>query len=192
MKLLMTRHGQSRWQTDGESAGTDAPLSHLGELQAHRLGRYLKQHQEIDRIITSNLCRAHKTATIAASYLDLPVNVEPALREFESWEAGSPPAPHSIWEPVPISRPHSEHSAFRERIRTALQQVLGNGEQDETVLLVAHGGTLGTILRLLLGSDVQRIWTLNTGLHALKWTGEFWLIRYLNRVEHLPRPLRSR
>ena len=192
MKLLLTRHGQSRWQTDGNSAGVDAPLSHLGELQAHRLGRYLRQREKIDRIISSNLSRAHKTATIVASYLDLPVTVEPALREFESWDAGSPPPPRAIWEPAPAAELHPEHRAFRARICAALKQIIGDGEDDETVLLVAHGGTLGTILRLLLGSEVQRIWTLNTALHSLSWTGKFWLIQYLNRVEHLPRPLRSR
>ncbi|MEA3309355.1 MAG: histidine phosphatase family protein [Chloroflexota bacterium] len=192
MKLLLTRHGQSRWQTDGKSAGEDAPLSHLGELQAHRLGRYLQQYEELDRIVSSNLSRAHKTATIVGSYLDLPVTVESSLREFESWDAGSPPPPRAIWEPAPASEPHPEHRAFRGRIHAALRQTIGDGESEETVLLVVHGGTIGTILRLLLGSEVQRIWTLNTALHSLSWTGKFWLIQYLNRVEHLPRPLRSR
>ena len=41
MKLLLARHGQSEWQVRGDDAGEDAPLSSLGELQAHRLGAFL-------------------------------------------------------------------------------------------------------------------------------------------------------
>ena len=49
-----------------------------------------------------------------------------------------------------------------------------------------------TLLRLLLDSATMRIWTPNTALHSLRWTGDFWLLRYVNQQEHLPRPLRSR
>ena len=191
MKLLLTRHGQSRWQTDGDSAGADAPLSHLGRLQAHRLGEFLQRYEHVDRVVSSNLRRAYETATIVASYLELPVGVESGLREFESHEAGLAPLPVSLQNPLASAHSHPEHLAFRGRISTALQQVIGDGEQDETILIVAHGGAIGMILRVLLGSTTQRIWTANTALHALRWTGEFWVVRYLNKQEHLPRPLRS-
>ncbi|MCD6344181.1 MAG: histidine phosphatase family protein [Anaerolineae bacterium] len=191
MKLLLTRHGQSRWQTDGDSAGADALLSHLGQLQAHRLGEFLQRYEHVDRVVSSNLRRAYETATIVTSYLDLPVGVEPGLREFESHEAGLAPLPVSLRNPLAAAHPHPEHLAFRGRISTALQQVIGDGEQDETILVVAHGGAIGMILRVLLGSTTQRVWTANTALHALRWTGEFWVVRYLNKQEHLPRPLRS-
>jgi len=191
MKLLLTRHGQSRWQTDGDSAGADAPLSPLGRLQAHRLGDFLQHYEHVDRVVASNLQRAYETATIAASYLDLPVSVEPGLREFTSHEAGTAPLPVSLRNPLSSTLPHPQYLAFRERISTALQRVIGDGEQDETILVVAHGGAIGMTLRVLLGSTTQRVWTANTALHALRWTGEFWMVRYLNKQEHLSRPLRS-
>jgi broad specificity phosphatase PhoE len=191
MKLLLTRHGQSRWQVEGERAGADAGLSPLGVIQAHRLGAYLRDHLTVDRIISSSLQRAHHTATIINSYLNIPLAVDPELREFESWEAGHAPHPTSIWDPTPAESFHPEHQAFKERVGGALERAIGTGEQEESVLVVAHGGTIGAVLRLLLGAMTQRLWTGNTALHALEWTGEYWLIGYVNRMEHLAHPLRS-
>jgi broad specificity phosphatase PhoE len=191
MRLLLTRHGQSRWQTDGDVAGGDSLLSPLGELQAHRLGAHLKRHETVDRMVTSHLERAHKTATIVASYLDAEFTVNPELREFESDAAGRPPLPTSFWDPAPAEAPNPDHRGFLDRVRGALHEILPDEEADETVLIVAHGGTVGTILKVLLGATTQRLWTANTGLHLLEWREEFWLVRYVNNLEHLPRPLRS-
>ncbi|MGC9398184.1 MAG: histidine phosphatase family protein [Anaerolineae bacterium] len=191
MKLLLTRHGQSRWQTEGESAGADAALSALGATQAHQLGHYLLRHEEIDRIVTSPLQRARTTAQILTSYLDVPLEVDADLREFGSREAGEPPLPVSLWDPTPGQAPHPQHQRFRLRVRNALERIVGDGASDETVLIVAHGGVMGTALRMLLGASTPRLWTANTGLHALEWTGTFWMIHYVNRQEHLPPTLRS-
>ncbi len=191
MKLLLTRHGQSRWQVEGARAGADAALSPLGVIQAHRLGTYLRDNRPIDRIISSSLQRAYQTATIVNTYLDVPFEVDSELREFESREAGHAPHPTSIWDPTPAEALHPEHQAFKERVGDALERAIGTGEQEEIVLVVAHGGTIGAVLRLLLGAMTQRLWTGNTALHALEWTGEYWLVGYVNRMEHLARPLRS-
>ena len=119
------------------------------------------------------------------------MEVDPELREFDSWDAAEAPMPVSVWNPTPATAIHPENQAFRARVLSALQRIAGDGTADETVLIVAHGGVVGTALRVLLGAPTQRLWTANTALHCLEWTGEFWLIRYINRQEHLPRPLRS-
>lgn len=191
MKLLLTRHGQSRWQTEGESAGADASLSPLGELQAHRLGVYLLHQEKVTRLVTSHLLRARTTAEIVNSYLDLPLAIDADLREFDSWDAGQAPMPVSIWNPTPVEAVHPENQVFRVRVQAALERLVGDGTSEETVLVVAHGGVVGTALRVLLGAPTQRLWTANTALHALEWTGEFWLVRYLNCQEHLPYSMRS-
>ncbi|MGC9357517.1 MAG: histidine phosphatase family protein [Anaerolineae bacterium] len=191
MRLLLTRHGQSRWQTEGSIAGGDSPLSPLGELQAHRLGVHLKRYETVDRIVASHLKRAHKTATIVASYLEMDLTVNPQLREFESDAAGRAPLPSSFWNPEPVEAPNPAHRGFLERVRGALCEILPDEEADETILVVAHGGTVGSILRVLLGATTQRLWTANTGLHLLEWREAYWLVHYVNNLEHLPRPLRS-
>jgi broad specificity phosphatase PhoE len=185
------RHGQSLYQALGAEAGEDPPLSPLGIVQAHRLGEYLARYQRVDRILSSPLRRAYQTATIAAEYLGLPVAVDEALREFEDRFTMSPPLPRSALDPRGAVAATPERLRFIERVSGALRRLLADPERDETILVAAHGGTVSAILSLLLGMPTARIWSANTAIHNLRWTGEFWVIRYLNRQDHLPRPLRS-
>jgi len=55
----------------------------------------------------------------------------------------------------------------------------------QEVLVVAHGGTLGTALRAILGSHALTVHTDLTGVHHLLWEDGRWNLRYLNRREHL-------
>ncbi len=191
MRLLLVRHGQSLYQALGSEAWEDPPLSPLGIVQAHRLGEYLGRYQRVDRILSSPLRRAWQTATIAAEYLGLPVAVDEDLREFEDRLTMSPPLPLSALDPRAAEAATPERLRFVERVTGALRRLLAEPERDETILVAAHGGTVSAILGLLLGMPTARIWSANTAIHNLRWTGEFWVIRYLNRQDHLPRPLRS-
>lgn len=192
MKLLLTRHGQSRWQVEGDSAGPDAPLTALGRLQAHRLGAYLQHHEQIDRIVASSLLRAQQTGAIVAGYLGRPLLTDPDLQEYDSWTAGYAPRPSSPWNMTPLEEQSAVYRAFQERVVGAVQRALTlENDAEGTVLIIAHGGTVGTVLRHLFGAVTLRLWTSNTGLHALDWNGEFWSAHYLNWQEHLPFYLRS-
>lgn len=197
MKILMARHGQSQWQVEGDSAGGDSPLSPTGELQAQHLGRYLaaKEALDIAAIYTSDLQRAHRTAEIAAEHLELPFNVELDLREFESFDQGWAPAPTSIWDASPEAALASRYLAYRERVQSVLQRIVAAHPDDATILIIAHGGTIGVILRLVIGSDTPRLWARNAALHAIEWHrpgwGPHWILHYLNCMEYLPQDLRT-
>ena len=197
MKILMARHGQSQWQVEGDSAGGDSPLSPTGESQAHHLGRYLAANEALNiaAIYTSDLQRAHRTAEIVAGHLELPLNIELDLREFESFDTGWAPSPTSIWDASPEAALASPYLAYREQILRVLQRIVAAHPDDATVLLIAHGGTIGVILRLIIGSDTPRIWARNAALHAIEWHrpdwGPHWILHYLNCMEYLPQDLRT-
>lgn len=179
------------WQVHGDKAGPDAPLSPLGELQAHRLGEYLQKNgRSIDAIVASDLRRARQTAEIINAYLHLPITFEPDLREFDAWEAGWAPEPLSFWDTAPLEPASALYLAFRARVLNTVRRFMA-GRDEETVLIVAHGGTLGALIRALIGSDTPRIATSNTGLHSLSWLYDAWMIDAINQQEHLPLPLRS-
>ena len=76
-----------------------------------------------------------------------------------------------------------------------LQRIVAAHPDDATVLLIAHGGTIGVILRLIIGSDTPRIWARNAALHAIEWHrpgwGPHWILHYLNCMEYLPQELRT-
>ncbi len=198
MHLLLARHGQSQWQVAGESAGDDAPLTALGESQAERLGDYLARTYKVDAIFASPLQRARRTAEIVAGHLDIPVMVEPDLREFDDFGWGwAPPLPVSRWELTPaLASLNSGYTTFRARITAILQTIVDAHLGDETVLLVAHGGTLSVTLRILLGSDTPRMNLWNASLNHIEWgrrsdLGESWTLHLINQMEYLPLLMRT-
>ena len=79
--FLFLRHGQTDWNVEDRFQGqTDIPLNATGVAQAYRAAERLS-HEHIDRIISSPLIRALKTAAIVAEHLSLPLIVERELTE---------------------------------------------------------------------------------------------------------------
>ena len=75
-KLILLRHGQSKWNFENKFTGwTDVPLTEKGQNEAKKAGQLIKKHKiKIDKIFSSNLQRANKTAEIAikeAEIIDL-------------------------------------------------------------------------------------------------------------------------
>ena len=192
----MVRHGQSEWQVHRDPTVKNAPLTVLGEQQAHQLGPYLAEAYAIDAIFASPLRRSHKTAMIAASYLGLPVTLDEDLREFDDWEAGWAPLPVSRWDmspPTPHLNPGYEH--FRAQVLAAMQRCVEPYLGDKTVLVVAHGGTIGVMLRILMGADTPRTWIWNAAINMVEWDRPeregSWIFHYMNQMDHLPTAMRT-
>jgi broad specificity phosphatase PhoE len=196
MKLLLARHGQSAWQVTRAGDGYDPPLTELGEQQAHLLGAYLAHTHQIGAIHASDLQRARHTAEIVASYLDLPVSLDPDLREYDDWEAGWAPNVTSQWDARPSEADLAPaYARFCARVEQALRRIADSNGNGETTLIVAHGGTIGTVWRMLLGSHTPRLATWNTALHRVEWQhsewGTHWVFHYSNVMEHLPPDMRT-
>ncbi len=85
-RLLLVRHGQSEWNAAGRWQGqADPPLSALGREQAYRAATALTYG--VEAVVTSDLRRAHDTATIMAERLGLdPVSVDAQWRERDVGE----------------------------------------------------------------------------------------------------------
>jgi broad specificity phosphatase PhoE len=82
-RLILIRHGQSVANEEGRFAGhTNVPLTELGRLQAERAAEYIVKREKIDKIYSSDLCRAHDTAYPTARLLGLPINDVTGLREI--------------------------------------------------------------------------------------------------------------
>jgi broad specificity phosphatase PhoE len=187
MNLLLARHGESDWIVRGDEAGFNSPLTDRGRQQARLLGRWLAANQEIDVIYASPLIRARETAEIVAAELHLRVTLNDDLREFEVryWSEDEGDAPPSIngSAAAPAYLPES-YLPFRDRVQEAARRIL-EAHPEGTVLIVAHGGTVGTIIRCLLGVHNFGVQTDPTGLHHLCWLGSRWNIEFMNRTDHL-------
>jgi broad specificity phosphatase PhoE len=189
LRLLLTRHGESAWQVWGDEAGPDSPLTELGRRQADQLGRWLARHITVDWIYASPLQRAYETAQRVATHLGLPVHLHDDLQEAWFFIAPELPTfsrPIAILEGILAHGPLNSHDylTFCTQVKRALRDILSQ-HLNGTILIVAHGGTLETAIRLLLGSDAFTINMGNTTLHSLTWNGCRWHIEYIDRWEHL-------
>lgn len=77
-----------------------------------------------------------------------------------------------------------EYEALHERAARATARILAKNPEGE-VLVVAHGGTLATMLRCILGTHALLVRTEQAAVHCLRWEDGRWNLQYANRQEHL-------
>lgn len=164
MRLFLIRHGQSEGNAAGIIQGhSEFALTELGHTQAKATAERLAR-ESVDRIATSPLVRAVQTAQTVASALGLPIEHEPALREYDMGQASGLTGaelrerfPHVLEAYSRGERPtfpgEEGRDVFAVRIGAFLERVR---ESDETVVAVAHGGVISAVCYEILGIDTRR------------------------------------
>src|SRR4051794_31240105 len=162
--LLLVRHGETEWNRAGRWQGhSDTPLNDAGREQARKLAAELS---DVDVVYSSDLARARETAEILAQPLGLEVRVDPHLRErgFGAWEGKTSAEieaefgeEHARWlagaaHGAEDAEPFSD---FATRVRAFVDDVLEE-HPDQTVLIVAHGGSVRAVHALAAGLDYVR------------------------------------
>ncbi|EFK54716.1 histidine phosphatase family protein [Corynebacterium genitalium ATCC 33030] len=170
-RLIMLRHGQTTYNAGGRMQGQlDTPLSENGVEQARAAAAWVKDHEHpVVKIVSSDLIRARDTAEIIAEQLGIDVELDPRLRETHlgSWQgmthhdvdaefAGA----RASWRHNPGWAPPGGESRLdvAARARPLIDDLM-NTFQDwdgNTVLFVAHGGTISALTSNLLGLDVPQ------------------------------------
>ena len=183
-ELVLARHGQSYGNLD-HSLGPDTDLTDLGREQAARLGKWLaEQGYRFTAIYCSTLRRARQTAEIVNAHFRLEPVFDPDLREADIGHVSDLPLradPLGLESPPPFG---SGYEAFRERVARSTARVLAENSEGQ-VLVVAHAGTLGTMLRCILGAHALLVGTDFSAVHSLLWKDGRWFLQYMNRREHL-------
>ena len=162
-RLLIVRHGESTWNSEGRWQGqADPPLSALGEQQARDAARHLAKHPEgelaIDAVWSSDLLRAARTADIVAAELGLTVRLDPRLRERDAgeWQGLTRDEIEHDWPGALAAHerpPGFEHDdALLVRVRAAVDDI-AVAHPGQAVLAVAHGGVVRTLERHLGDDD---------------------------------------
>lgn len=154
MCLYICRHGETDWNAKKLIQGnTDIPLNARGAAQAEALARALMDAR-IERVYSSELSRARKTAEIAAARLGLKNTALPGLEEFHfgEWEGLS-------WDDVKLRYP-KEYGVFHAHRRytrvpggesyqdllARLTHALAGIAEGGPALVVTHGGCLLALL----------------------------------------------
>jgi alpha-ribazole phosphatase len=155
--LVLVRHGQTDWNLEGRYQGqTDLPLNKTGRAQARKLAEQLAG-QPFEAIYSSDLKRAHETASLIAKKLGLTVRVEWKLREVNlgQWEGmlvkdiiAQYPTEWEQRQRDPVHRrPPGGESAeeLAVRVWTAVDEI-ARRHAPGPVLIVSHGLALAAAL----------------------------------------------
>lgn len=148
-QLSLVRHGQTDWNLDQRiQGGTDIPLNRTGRAEAAETGLRLRE-REWHAIVSSPLSRAEETARIIAGELGLAgLKTVPALTERQHGQIeGLTFAQRRDRFPdgVPVPGLESRQDVL-ERVLPALGEIAAQHD-GKSVLVVSHGGVIGTLLR---------------------------------------------
>ncbi len=196
-ELYFVRHGESMTNTYKNLAAYDPNLTARGWQQALAAGAWMAEHAPVDVVITSPLRRAHSTVLAIAHAQGLQPIEMAGLEEFSQSFWDELPLHHPTrpwwgrleWEPTFAQSP--AFVAFRDRVHRVLAEILER-YTGQRVCVVSHGGTMGVLTAAMVGARQLSVWTANTGISHFVWPEwNRWLVRYINRTEHLL-PLRDK
>ncbi|TGE32381.1 histidine phosphatase family protein [Desulfosporosinus sp. Sb-LF] len=200
-RIILTRHGQTLWNTEGRVQGTlDSPLTEKGILQARSLAFRLRD-EGIEHIYSSDSLRAVGTAEEIRRELGLErLSTDSALREFGfgEWEGRiwqelrvEYPEIFKIWDSEPhlVTTPGGENMEIVQKRAWKFLQHIIKAHQGQTVCLVTHGLTLKLLVTKALGFEVHEWaktpWQHNTALNILEVEGQQWVPKLIGDCQHL-------
>lgn len=144
--IYFTRHGQTIWNVENKICGaTDIALTELGHQQAIELGKKIvKENIHIDEILYSPLVRASETARHISEITNIPMRMEPRLKEqnFGRYES----TPRNGEEFQEMKTHFIDHFGSGETMLHLAQRIynllddIKTEADDKTYLLVAHNG----------------------------------------------------
>lgn len=191
--LIFVRHGQSFSNRDGTGAAEDSGLTELGWQQAHLVADWLGHQFAADALLCSSLRRAVQTAEVIGQQLGLQPEIWPGLDEsrLPYWTEFPTAADAPLagwdhpWQPDAVNAPM--YTQFRQQLRQTLAALMER-YLGRTVIIVSHGGTIGTIVRSLFGGHQMPIFTENGGVTHLVWQEGRWRLISHNERAHLGDP----
>lgn len=142
--LYFTRHGQTIWNVENKICGaTDIELTEYGHSQAIECGEMIKARGiQIDEILYSPLVRAAETARHISEITEVPMRIEPRLKEQNFGRYESTPRDGAEFRMAKESFIDSFSGGetmlhLAQRIYNLLDDIK---KDDKVYLLVAHNG----------------------------------------------------
>ncbi len=197
--VYLCRHGESEYNAKKIIQGhIDTDLTPKGIVQARLAGEELKRFP-IEKIYTSDLRRAYRTAYVIGDILGIEPVIDERLREmhFGQWEGlayefiyKNHPEDFQNWlkNPVACPLPYQEDiKEFENRIISFLEDL--KKDNSDNILIVAHGGSIQGIICLACDLGLEHIWGLrhsNTGISQIRlYRNTPSELVFLNYTQHL-------
>lgn len=148
--LILIRHGETAWNVIGRYQGqADPSLNKRGREQAQSLAQELKDKTDLNILFTSPLKRTLQTAQLIAQVLEIPIYMEPDLKEIHQgdWQTrlrseieDAYPDLFRKWElsPWEVTPPGGEHlNQVKKRVYSAVDYIVSH-YPNQQVGLVTH------------------------------------------------------
>jgi probable phosphoglycerate mutase len=162
-RLVFWRHGRTEWNAQMRFQGqTDIALDDVGLAQAERAAAMLATLSP-SSIISSDLLRAHQTASALSRLTGVEVSTDERLRETfaGNWEGLTRDVLESqygtelaAWSAFSDVRP-GDHGETRievaDRMQAAVSDALAHLQAGQTMVVATHGGAARTAIGRLLG-----------------------------------------
>lgn len=202
LRLWLIRHGETAHNFDGVFQGQlDTPLNERGHEQARQTGLALTG-VEFSKIYASDLRRAADTAREVAGPLGLQVNFDTRLRELhygvlqgvrygDFREVLAQHGMEGDWGPGVFSEqgvaaPGGESLGdLLSRLNAFVDELIETSDSTSDVAVVAHGGSLRTLLTTFLGmppTSRDKLAMSNCGVSRVSYAGGRWRLEFHNRV----------
>jgi broad specificity phosphatase PhoE len=178
--VVLWRHGRTAWNVAGRVQGqSDVPLDDVGKAQAVEAGARLAALRP-DRIVSSDLLRAHDTARVLGDITGTKVELDERLREM-NFGAREGLTWREAWDQFPDGMrawvngdetkvPGSEtHRQAGERLAAALYELLDDLTEGGVLVVVAHGAVLRTGACVFLDIPEEH-WSSFGGLGNCAWS----------------------
>ena len=197
MRLIIVRHGESEADILNVHEGrADFHLTERGRAQAEALGMYIRDNYKVDKIYASPLKRAYETAQHISDKFAVSIITEDLLMEFNngliaglSREEADEKYPYIPELPIHEAVYGQESKLeFRHRAEVAVSKILSESKEDETVLVVSHGGMINQLFHALLKLPVEGgsvFITGDTGIHEWIIKNETKYLVKMNWQDHL-------
>lgn len=198
MKLFLIRHGETEWTQKKLYQGrTDVPLNAKGIRQAKKVAKALELSPP-DRLFSSTLSRARRTAKEIADQFKLKVTADSRLNEldFGEWEGTTytelsqrNESTLLKWQEGKLDRlPGGESvGSLTRRTNSFLKEMLKK-YTNKTIAVVSHAGPIKMFLFDLLNSKRPPIWAFKiepASITFIEGDLRFLQIVYTNRKDHL-------
>lgn len=178
-QLLLWRHARTAYNSQARLQGQiDIPLDEVGHWQARTSASRLAARHRPARIVASDLTRAVETAGYLSRLLDVPVELDPRLRErafgewegltgheidarwpgeFRAWRAGGDPAGVGAESRADVAA----------RVSAAVLDQVERTDGRGGLVVVSHGAAIGSLVAELLGQVPT--WRGLVGMHNAHW-----------------------
>ncbi len=199
--VILIRHGESEANRNGIFAGQiDPDLQEKGIRQAQLTAQYIAENYSVDKIYSSDLQRAYKTALCLAKRLGLAVIPKKELREIDGgdWEGAKfdelPtlfPEAFALWlDDVGASYCSGGESVkeLGERIMNILTEIAREND-GKTVAVATHATPIRVAQTLIKTKTLNQMnnipWVSNASVTVLEYCDDVWSVLAEGIDEHL-------